>query len=73
MQYKHFEYSIVQTANPTGWKWIIRLDETRSKTGIAFSRQHAIRFAEHAIEKLLKKTHRQAAGVPPPPHGQAVF
>jgi hypothetical protein len=51
MEHKGFEYSVVQTANPTGWKRIIRVDGKRTKVGSAFSRALAINFAEQAIEK----------------------
>jgi hypothetical protein len=51
MRYKEYEYSVVQTANPTGWKWTVRLDDTRSRTGTAFSRATAMLFAERAIDK----------------------
>jgi len=54
MEYKGFEYSVVQTVNPTGWKWTVRLDETRAKIGSAFSRPSAINFAEHTIDKAAK-------------------
>jgi hypothetical protein len=55
MEYKGLEYSVVQTANPTGWKWIVQLDKTRTKVGSAFSRTSAIRFAEQAVENQLKR------------------
>jgi hypothetical protein len=53
MQYKGLQYSVAQTA--TGWKWIVRLDDGRTKTGTAPSRAVAIRFAEKRIEKALEK------------------
>jgi hypothetical protein len=58
MEYKGFKYTVVQTANPTGWKWTVWLDERRSKMGNAFSRASAITFAQHAIEKIIKKSGR---------------
>ena len=54
MTYKGFEYSVVQTANPTGWKWAVQLDETHAKVGSAFSRASAILFAQQRIEKEAK-------------------
>ena len=54
MEYKGVEYSVVQTANPTGWKWIVRVDERRRKIGTAPTRIAAIRFAEIAIDKAAK-------------------
>jgi predicted RNase H-like HicB family nuclease len=56
VEYKGFEYKVVQTANPTGWKWVISLDEMRTKAGTGFSRDTAIRFAELAIDKHLKRS-----------------
>ena len=58
MDYKGIEYSIVQTANPTGWKWIVLLDATRTRTGIAHSRAHAVLDAERAIDKAMKDLDR---------------
>jgi hypothetical protein len=55
VRYKEIEYTVVQTANPTAWKWIIRLDESHTKEGIAFSRASAIAFAERSIAKHLKR------------------
>jgi predicted RNase H-like HicB family nuclease len=64
MDYKGFEYSVVQTANPTGWKWVVRLDEMRTKVGTAYSRASAVRFAELAIQKHLKRS--GGRGLPSP-------
>jgi len=58
MEYQGFKYTVVQTANPTGWKWTVWLDERRTKMGNAFSRASAITFAQHAIEKIIKKSGR---------------
>ena len=58
MEYKNFNYRVVQTANPTGWKWTVWLDETRTKTGTSFSRASAITFAQQAIEKIIKRSAR---------------
>jgi len=56
MHYKGFEYSVLQTANPTGWKWIVQLDENHTKVGSTFSRAFAINFAKQAIEEAAKKS-----------------
>jgi hypothetical protein len=61
VEYKGIEYTVVQTANPTGWKWIINLDESRIKMGTAFSRASAITFAEQSIAKHLKRATLGAA------------
>jgi len=59
MEYNGLEYSVVQTSNPTGWKWIVRLDDGRTKTGTAPNRTAAIRLAELRIDKELKKRSRE--------------
>ena len=53
MEYKGIQYEVVETANPTGWKWTVHLDEGRTKTGLSFSREYAIYDATNAIEKAL--------------------
>jgi hypothetical protein len=63
MEYKGIRYDVLQTANPTGWKWTVWLDERRTKTGVCFSRATAIIFAEHAIEKIMKRSGRRLAQV----------
>ena len=59
MEYKGLQYSIVQTSNPTGWKWIERLDDGRTRTGTAPNRVAAIRLAQIRIEKAVKKRSRE--------------
>lgn len=54
MNYKGIEYSVLRTANPTGWKWTVFLDETRTRSGSAHSRAYAVLEAEYAIDKALK-------------------
>lgn len=54
MDHKGIEYEVLQTANPTGWRWIVHLDAGRRKSGISSSRPMAITSAKHAINKTLK-------------------
>ncbi len=54
MEHKGIEYQILQTASPKGFKWIVRLDATMTRTGVAPSRSGAIFEAEWAIDKSLK-------------------
>jgi hypothetical protein len=53
MEHKGVQYQVVQTANPTGWKWTVQLAEGRTKTGVSFSRGHAIFYAINAIDRAL--------------------
>ena len=53
MEHRGIEYSVVQTASPTGWKWTVYLDDGRIKTGTSFSKGNAIFSAVRAIEKVV--------------------
>jgi hypothetical protein len=54
MEHRGIQYQVVQTANPTGWKWTIELGEGRTKTGSSFSKGNAIFRAVRAIDKAIK-------------------
>jgi hypothetical protein len=54
MEHRGIEYSVVQTASPTGWKWTARFPGRKPKTGHAFSRDRAIMAAKSAIDKAVK-------------------
>jgi hypothetical protein len=62
MEHKGLQYRIVQTSNPTGWKWTVRLDDGRTRTGTAPNRAVAIRLAELRIEKAVQRRSRQPTG-----------
>jgi hypothetical protein len=53
-EYKGVQYQIVQTANPRGFRWTIQLDESKTRTGTAPSRNIAIFEAKWAVDKELK-------------------
>jgi hypothetical protein len=54
MEQKGLEYTVVRTANPTGWAWTALIKGKRAKTGTASSRPMAIAFACAAIDKAIK-------------------
>ena len=54
MEYRGIRYQVVQTANPTGFKWTAQLDATRSRTGQSYSMKSAILDAERAIDKAIR-------------------
>ena len=58
MEYKGIEYQIDQTASPTGWRWIVYLDDGQTKMGVSFSKQYAIYDATNAIERALSAAHK---------------
>jgi hypothetical protein len=53
-EYRGVQYQIVQTANPTGFKWIVHLDATRTRTGTAHPMRAAIIDARWKIDKVLR-------------------
>jgi hypothetical protein len=55
MEYRGVEFHVVQTANPTGWKWTVHLKGGRTRTGDSFSRNSAMVRARFAIDKALPK------------------
>jgi hypothetical protein len=55
MEHKTIQFQVVQATNPCCWKWIVFLDATRMRTGIALTRADAVLDAELAIEKALER------------------
>jgi hypothetical protein len=53
MQYKGIEYQVVQTANPTGWKWTVQLDATRTSSGTSYSMKSVASAARRKVDKGL--------------------
>jgi hypothetical protein len=56
VEHKGVQYQVVETANPSGWKWTVQLADGCTKTGVSFSRGHAIFYAINAIELTLNCT-----------------
>ena len=56
MEHKGIQYRVVQTANPTGFRWTVEFDDNRTKTGTCSSRGNAIFKAARAIENALGET-----------------
>jgi len=54
MEHNGIPFSVVQTANPTGWRWTIHIPGKRHKSGTAVHRAIAISVAKIAIEKAIK-------------------
>ena len=54
MEYKTIQFEVIETANPYGWKWIVFLDATRTRTGIGLTRADAVLDAEFAIDQALE-------------------
>jgi hypothetical protein len=53
MQHKGINYTVVMTANPTGWRWTVELlPPLRSRTGDTLTRAAGVREALAAIDKL---------------------
>jgi hypothetical protein len=58
MEYKAIQFEIIQTTNPCCWKWVVFLDATKTRTGIALTRADAVLDAELTIEKALENRRR---------------
>ena len=56
MEHKGIPYQVVQTANPTGFRWTVEFDDNRTKTGTCSSKGNAIFKAARAIENSLSET-----------------
>jgi hypothetical protein len=55
MQYKGVEYSVVQLTDGIGWRWEIRLDDGKKKSGSTpVSRAVAIKQAKQEIDRIVK-------------------
>jgi hypothetical protein len=55
MEYKGVEYSVVQLTEGFGWRWEIRFDDGKNKSGVTpVSRAVAIKQAEYEIDSILK-------------------
>jgi hypothetical protein len=54
MEYKGIQFEIVQATNPSCWRWIVVLDATRMRTGIALTRADVSRAARRRGRMLIK-------------------
>jgi hypothetical protein len=54
MDYKGVEYTVVQLAGGAGWKWEVRFDDGKNKSGVAPQRALAIKLAEFEIDRVVK-------------------
>jgi hypothetical protein len=61
MQHKAVQFEVVPTTNPCCWKWIVFLNATRMRTGVALTRADAVLDAEITIERSLE-LNRHASG-----------
>ena len=55
MQHKGINFTVVQTANPTGWRWTVELPPPlKPRTGETSTRASAVRRALAVINKSLE-------------------
>jgi hypothetical protein len=55
MEYKGMEYSVVQLTEGLEWRWEVRFDDGKNKSGVTrVSRAVAIKQAEYEIDRILK-------------------
>jgi hypothetical protein len=55
MEHRSFQYQVVQTANPTGFRWTVKLDSNRIRTGTSSSKGNAIFRAVCLINTVIAK------------------
>jgi hypothetical protein len=61
MDHKGVRYEILQTANPTGWKWFVYLPNGKTKTGVSHSKGTALFRAFKAIDEAEAKANEGPA------------
>jgi hypothetical protein len=55
MEYKGVEYTVVQLTEGVGWRWEVRFDDGKNKSGVTpVSRAVAIKQAEYEIDRALR-------------------
>jgi hypothetical protein len=59
VEHKGMEYQIVQRANPTGFKWIVQLSDSKTKTGVSRSRGNAIFKAVRTIDRAVSASAKE--------------
>jgi hypothetical protein len=53
MEHRGKEFQVVQTANPSGWRWMVQVNTSMSRTGTSYSKGNAIFKAVNVIDKAL--------------------
>ena len=56
MEYKAFQFEIIQMTNPCCWKWVVTYNQ--NAIGVVLTRADAVLDAEFAIEKALESRQR---------------
>jgi hypothetical protein len=55
MKHKDVEYTVVQMADDTGWRWEVRFGGGKNKSGVTpLGRAVAIKVAEYEIDRVVK-------------------
>jgi hypothetical protein len=55
MLYKGLEYSVVQLTEGAGWRWEVRFDDGKTKSGLTpVSRAVAVKQAEYEIDRTIE-------------------
>jgi hypothetical protein len=54
MEYKGVEFSVVQMVDSGNWRWEIKVDGGKTRTGLSQAgRAAAIKLAQHQIDRIL--------------------
>ena len=68
MEHKGIQYTVIQTINPTSWKWRVQLPNGRTEMGNSFRRETAIKLAIYTIEKDMQRAKAAACLTRTNPH-----
>ena len=54
MEYRGFEYAVVRTMSPNGWRWSVKRDQHRDRVGNAGTLDDAVTCAKKFIDRVIK-------------------
>ena len=64
MNYRGFEFEVVETENPAGWKWTVSFDADRTFSGVTKIRPLAVVAAMREID--IERANRSKSKKPSP-------
>jgi hypothetical protein len=53
MEYRGYKYQVVETSEPTKWRWTVDLGDEGTKTGSGYTRTAAVGFAQRCIDRSI--------------------
>lgn len=53
MEYRGYKYQVVETSEPTKWRWTVDSGDEGTKTGSGYTRSAAVGFAQSCIDRSI--------------------